>query len=81
MSVSMYWLSERLAECPDAAGLEYGCVDWFRYDESATLPQRVGERPPIAPRPNRSRLRCRVAARSSALKASRLTAGQSADTR
>ncbi len=50
MSVSMYWLSERLAGCPDAAGLEYGCVDWFRYGEGLTGPaegeRSVGHRAP-----------------------------------
>lgn len=33
MNTSMHWLSDRLRKCPDAADLEYGCVDWFRYAE------------------------------------------------
>ena len=34
MNASMHWLSDRLGNCPDAADLEYGCVDWFRYEET-----------------------------------------------
>jgi len=70
MSMSMYWLSARLAGCPDAAGLEYGCVDWFRYGEGAPAPRKAGDRSAIARRATGSRLRCRVVARSAALTAS-----------
>src|SRR6185437_3649872 len=40
MNVSMNWVSERLDKCPDVADLEYGCVDWFRYDETDRLSRR-----------------------------------------
>lgn len=70
MSMSLYWLSERLAGCPDASGLEYGCVDWFLYAEGAPASRKAGDRPAIARRATGSRLRCRVAARSAAPAAS-----------
>ena len=41
MSVSMHWLGDRLGKCPDAAVLEYGCVDWFPYEASDRSDRRT----------------------------------------